>query len=272
MKECNKTWNSINDKVSEILLNGSSKSQNTEDFLEELQRQFIEMGQLKSDFDIEKFTIKKEGNFLAHNFHFLMRQYSLTLTELRRMLLEREEHRRYVEKYQKLLNEGVEITKVVGEFGEDDKWVDIELARQWNQMKASDVTMTNKIAMIAKFEEMRQKLIEMNGGDAPTNEEYQKETPKYWKWFFEKLVLWQVKAHATGITRGTWENIDLLERTPVINPEFQLSMLNDDGMLDLKRIELENELEKQLSESRIKKMLDSFNEDKNDSNKMLEES
>tara|TARA_Y100000031_G_C8036531_1_gene299636 strand:- start:96 stop:662 length:567 start_codon:yes stop_codon:yes gene_type:complete len=188
------------------------------------------------------------------------------------MLLEREEHRRYVEKYQKLLNEGVEITKVVGEFGEDDKWVDIELARQWNQMKALDVTMTNKIAMIAKFEEMRQKLIEMNGGDAPTNEEYQKETPKYWKWFFEKLVLWQVKAHATGITRGTWENIDLLERTPVINPEFQLSMLNDDGMLDLKRIELENELEKQLSESRIKKMLDSFNEDKNDSNKMLEES
>jgi hypothetical protein len=112
----------------------------------------------------------------------------------------------------------------------------------------------------------------MNGGDAPTNEEYQKETPKYWKWFFEKLVLWQVKAHATGITKGTWENIDLLERTPVINPEFQLSMLNDDGMLDLKRIELENELEKQLSESRIKKMLDSFNEDKNDSNKMLEES
>ena len=136
MKKCNKTWNSINDKVSEILLNGSSKSQNTEDFLEELQRQFIEMGQLKSDFDIEKFTVKKEGNFLAHNFHFLMRQYSLTLTELRRMLLEREEHRRYVEKYQKLLNEGVEITKVVGEFGEDDKWVDIELARQWNQMKA----------------------------------------------------------------------------------------------------------------------------------------
>ena len=63
-----------------------------------------------------------------------------------------------------------------------------------------------------------------------------------------------------------------MERASVINPEFQIKMLNDDGMLDLKQIELESELEKQLSESRIKKMLDSFNEDKNDSNKMLEES
>ena len=138
-----------------------------------------------------------------------MRQYSLTLTELRRMLLEKEEHRRYIEKYKKLLNDGVEITKVFGEFGEEDKWVDIELAGQWNSMKALEVTMTNKIAMIRKFEEVRQKLIEMNGGDAPTNAEYQKETPQYWKWFFEKLSLWQVKAHATGITRGTWENIEI---------------------------------------------------------------
>ena len=43
----------------------------------ELKEQFIEMGQLKSNFDIEKFTVKKEGGFIAHNFHFLMRQYLL---------------------------------------------------------------------------------------------------------------------------------------------------------------------------------------------------
>ena len=40
----------------------------------ELKKQFLEMSQLKSDFDIEKFTVKKEGHFIAHNFHFLMRQ------------------------------------------------------------------------------------------------------------------------------------------------------------------------------------------------------
>ena len=258
----NKFLGELNDKVKKIAFNGTSEETDTNDFLDELQDQFIEMGQLKSDFDVEKFTVRKEGNFLAHNFHFLMRQYSITLTELRRMILNREEMSRYVKKFQKLLDEGVETTWVVvpGE-GRDEKWVDIELARWWNEMKSMEVTMTNKIAMVRKFEEVRQKLIEMNGGKPPTNKEYQEETPKYWKWHMERLALWQIKAHATGISRGTWENIDLMERQALIDPEFQVKVLNDDGMFDMKQIELNNEIEKQLGDGRVKKLLDQL-EDK----------
>jgi hypothetical protein len=258
----NKFLGELNDKVKKIAFNGTSEETDTNDFLDELQDQFIEMGQLKSDFDVEKFTVRKEGNFLAHNFHFLMRQYSITLTELRRMILNREEMSRYVKKFQKLLDEGVETTWVVvpGE-GRDEKWVDIELARWWNEMKSMEVTMTNKIAMVRKFEEVRQKLIEMNGGKPPTNKEYQEETPKYWKWYMERLALWQIKAHATGISRGTWENIDLMERQALIDPEFQVKVLNDDGMFDMKQIELNNEIEKQLGDGRVKKLLDQL-EDK----------
>ena len=258
----NKFLGELNDKVKKIAFNGTSEETDTNDFLDELQDQFIEMGQLKSDFDVEKFTVRKEGNFLAHNFHFLMRQYSITLTELRRMILNREEMSRYVKKFQKLLDEGVETTWVVvpGE-GRDEKWVDIELARWWNEMKSMEVTMTNKIAMVRKFEEVRQKLIEMNGGKPPTNKEYQEETPKYWKWQMEKLALWQIKAHATGISRGVWENIDLMERQALIDPEFQVKVLNDDGMFDMKQIELNNEIEKQLGDGRVKKLLDQL-EDK----------
>ena len=258
----NKFLGELNDKVKKMAFNGTSEETDTNDFLDELQDQFIEMGQLKSDFDVEKFTVRKEGNFLAHNFHFLMRQYSITLTELRRMILNREEMSRYVKKFQKLLDEGVETTWVVvpGE-GRDEKWVDIELARWWNEMKSMEVTMTNKIAMVRKFEEVRQKLIEMNGGKPPTNKEYQEETPKYWKWHMEKLALWQIKAHATGISRGVWENIDLMERQALIDPEFQVKVLNDDGMFDMKQIELNNEIEKQLGDGRVKKLLDQL-EDK----------
>ena len=257
----NKFLGELNDKVKKIAFNGTSEETDTNDFLDELQDQFIEMGQLKSDFDVEKFTVRKEGNFLAHNFHFLMRQYSITLTELRRMILNREEMSRYVKKFQKLLDEGVETTWVVvpGE-GRDEKWVDIELARWWNEMKGMEVTMTNKIAMVRKFEEVRQKLIEMNGGKPPTNKEYQEETPKYWKWYMERLALWQIKAHATGISRGTWENIDLMERQALIDPEFQVKVLNDDGMFDMKQIELNNEIEKQLGDGRVKKLLDQLND------------
>ena len=146
----------------------------------------------------------QEGNFLCHQFHFLMRQYSLTLTELRRMLLNIEEKKRQIDRYQKMLDEGItkygtvrstkydDIAPPTGDevrYGDDDKWVDIELARVWNEMKGEEVIMTNKISMVRKFEECRKALIEKNGGKEFTNAEYQEETPRYWKWKFEQIVL-----------------------------------------------------------------------------------
>ena len=245
-KNSNEAWDSANDELSDIITRGETNGQTPEELLTELQEQFIEMGQLKSDFDVEKFTVKKEGNFLCHNFHFLMRQYSLTVTEMRRMLLEREEKRRTAVKYQKMMDEGETMVPVLREhasgaeefYGTEDVWLDLEQARLWNQIKALEVTMTNKIAMIRKFEECRKELIRQNGGKPFTNADYQEETPRYWKWFFERLVLREIKSHATGISRGTWENIDLLERPAVINPAFQVKMLNDDGMFDMKQLEL----------------------------------
>ena len=271
-KNSNEAWDSANDELSDIITRGETNGQTPEELLTELQEQFIEMGQLKSDFDVEKFTVKKEGNFLCHNFHFLMRQYSLTVTEMRRMLLEREEKRRTALKYQKMMDEGETMVPVLREhasgaeefYGTEDVWLDLEQARLWNQIRALEVTMTNKIEMIRKFEECRKELIRQNGGKPFTNADYQEETPRYWKWFFERLVLREIKSHATGISRGTWENIDLLERPAVINPAFQVKMLNDDGMFDMKQLELDSELEKQLSEPRIRKLLEALEKDNKD--------
>ena len=205
-KNSNEAWDSANDELSDIITRGETNGQTPEELLTELQEQFIEMGQLKSDFDVEKFTVKKEGNFLCHNFHFLMRQYSLTVTEMRRMLLEREEKRRTAVKYQKMMDEGETMVPVLREhasgaeefYGTEDVWLDLEQARLWNQIKALEVTMTNKIAMIRKFEECRKELIRQNGGKPFTNADYQEETPRYWKWFFERNKItrnWYFKRH-----------------------------------------------------------------------------
>lgn len=246
----------VDEKVVDLVLNKQNRKQDKDEFFKDLHKDFIEMGQLKSDFDIEKFTIRKEGMFLAHNFHFLMRQYSLALFELRRFLLNREERFRKIKEYNGMLDNGIEKTKVVGENGTDEKWVDIELARERNELESIEVTMVNKLAMCRKFEIARQKLIELNGGTPPSNKEYQKEVPSYWKWFLEQRALQQVKANATGIGSGIWENIEFLERQSLLNPEFQVKMLNNDGMLDIKQIELNMELEKQIDSGRVKKLLD----------------
>lgn len=210
-----------------------------------LKSEFIEMGQLKSDFDIEKFTVKKEGNFVAHNFHFLMRQYVLALSEARRMLIERDEKLRKlkeIEEKVKALGQDASEVKVTRktERGDEETWADLEMQRLMNEIDLQEVTMTNKLAMCDRFEKARNKLIEMNGGQAPTNEQYQKEEPKYWKWFLERKALWQAKQRMTGISEGIWENIHYLEEPALINQAFQVPMLEDsNGMLDLQKIEKE---------------------------------
>lgn len=192
----------------------------------ELKEQFLEMAQLKSDFDMEKFTIKKEGHFIAHNFHFLMRQYSLALSELRRMNIDKREKLRIIES---LKSKDVSIITLNGE----TKYVDLEIERLKNEIDMLDLNLTNKLIMCDRFEKLRVKLIELNGGTAPTNKEYQTEEPEYWKWYLQRKALWQHQERVSGISEGVWENIEHLEQPAVINKKFQIMMTDKKGLFQL---------------------------------------
>ena len=199
-----------------------------EEKFDELKSQFLEMGQLKSEFDIEKFTVKREGNFIAHNFHFLMRQYSLTLYEYKRLLLDREELTRQIDELKELYKSG---ERKIG-----DKYIDIEIKRKQNEIDMIDLNIINRERMIEYFEKCRLKLIELNGGEPPTNEQYQAEEPEYWRWFLLRKALWQFKQAATGISEGIWENIDYLEEMPLINPAYRVEI---GSRFDIEKLEKE---------------------------------
>ena len=205
--------------------------------MQDLYDQFIEMGQLKSDFDIEKFTVRKEGNFIAHNFHFLMRQYVFALNEAVKMLITIEELNRKISEYKEMQKEGETTVVVRGDMGETStRYIDLEILLKQNQLFMEEVTVQNKLHSCKTMEKARAKLIEMNGGKAPSNEDYQKEMPKYWKWFLERKALWQSKERITGIKAGVWEVVEQLEQPPVLKEEYQVSMLNDYGLIDLEQI------------------------------------
>ena len=189
-----------------------------ENKITELTTQFIEMGQLKSEFDMEKFTVKKEGNFIAHEFHFLMRQYHLALYETRRLLIDKEEKTRLIAEYQEIPDPKV---FVFTDKGKELKFKDLEIKREENNIFMIDISLANKIPMCEYFEKLRVKLIEINGGVIPTNKQYQGEEPEYWKWFIKKKALNQFKQTQTGIQEGTWEALDHMEETPVINENYQ---------------------------------------------------
>lgn len=210
------------------------------DAQEQLHSQFVEMGQLKSDFDIEKYTVKKEGNFLAHQFHFLMRQYSLALAEANRMLIDHEEFVRNIDALEKRLAAG---EKTYVDKDGVTKYIDLEIKRQINNLKLNEITATNTLCSINTYEKMRTKLIENNGGKMFTNEDHQREEPAYWKWFLEQRAYDQTRARLSGVNEGVWEAIGQLESAPVINPAYQIGVL-DNGKLDIKRIEEEDALGK----------------------------
>jgi hypothetical protein len=197
---------------------------------QELKEQFIEMGQLKSDFDIEKFTVRKEGTMVAHNFHFLMRQYVLAQYEMRRMLLEKEEKLRTIVDINAQTSDKVKVELPDG--ATVTKYKDLYLKQLENELDLLDVTVTNKVCMCLRFEEMRKKLIELNGGESPTNEQYQKEEPQYWKEFLTNRAKEQISERQTGVSAGIWESIRQLEEKSVINDSFKVQMLNDKGILD----------------------------------------
>lgn len=196
--------------------NNLQKIEEISNLFTELKGQFEEMGQLKSNFDIEKFTIKKEGNFIAHNFHFLMRQYSLTLSEAKRMYIERE-------KLQRKLN------KLVDSKEEDSDLDSMETQRQIDDL---DLQLVNKTKSLDYYEICRLELIKRNGREI-TNEQYQAEMPDYWAWRMKQLALQETNERQTGIKAGTWDIFEQIEAPAITNPNFQVKMLTDNGNVPL---------------------------------------
>lgn len=208
----------------------------TNERFNELKEQFCEMGQLKSNFDIEKFTVKREGHFIAHQFHMLMRQYSLATGELRRMLIQKEQLVRTLDRLEKRFNDGEETFKTVIDSTELEVDTDLEMESKKNEIDLLDVNIVNKACMCSYFEKARKKIIENNEGNVPTNEQYQKEEPEYWKWFLGRKAIWQAKMRATGISEGVLENINYLEEPALIDSDFQCDILSDNGFPDMAQI------------------------------------
>jgi len=223
----------------------------------ELKEQFMEMGQLKSDFDIEKFTVKKEGNFIAHNFHFLMRQYVLALSELRRMLLEKERLERLIQKYSQMGNQEIYIEDGDGK----TTFADIHTRDLERELDLLEVSLVNKAMMVRGFEACRLKLIELNDGKPPTNEQYQQEEPDYWKWFLQKQVIYEHKERMTGIKTGTWLAIDHLEEKPVLNENYQRKLIEGDKGIPINQF---------INEIEYQKQIDKREEENVSNNKMIE--
>ena len=187
------------------------------DKVNKIKNDCLEMARLKSDFDIDKFTVATQGDFIAHKFHFLMRQYSLAIYEAKRITLDREEKARQIKEWE----EGKTV---------EGKYPDLEIERLKNGIELDELSLANKIAMIDRFEILRVSLTKQNGKPF-TDKQYQNEEPEYWKWFLTERARQQVAQAQTGIETGVWMNIANMEAEANLIPENQVKMLDENKML-----------------------------------------
>tara|TARA_Y100000361_G_C11154578_1_gene343259 strand:- start:201 stop:1046 length:846 start_codon:yes stop_codon:yes gene_type:complete len=193
-------------------------------WIADARQDMLEMAQLKSDLDCDQFTRGKQGPFLAHQFHFIMRQYTFALHELRRMMIDNERRKR---RKQELIDK-------YGENGrtESGDWVDLKLYEIQNEIELEEISQVNKRSICINCEKIRQKLIELNGGKPFTNEQYQQEEPEYWKWEFSRKIVQQARQSQTGVQEGVWINLDHLEQPPLLNPAHEVSLKDETGSIE----------------------------------------
>lgn len=188
---------------------------------EELHQEALEMSQIKTTFDAEKFTFGKEGEFPASRYHMLIRQYRFAVEEKERMLLEAEKIRRNRElliKEQTRRRDGTDYTtsspNTRRRLGNKEH-LDIEIYQAESRLRSLEIDIQSKIFMIGDLEKLRQKAIADNGKPF-TNEQFQAEQPAYYQWFIAKKILFDLQYYSTGVTPGVLEVHEMAAREPVL--------------------------------------------------------
>jgi len=191
--------------------------------MDDIHEQLVEMGQIKTQFDIEKFTVGKEGDFVASQFHFLMRQYRFAVQETRRILVDYEKAQREVEflkkeyRYREAGDDYEVSSPATRARLYEIEHLDLEILTQESLMRSLEIDITGKIRVIAGFETMRQALIKENGGKPPTNEQYQAEQPAYYEWLLSRKVLQELQARQTGLSLGLIDAHYMAARDPLLD-------------------------------------------------------
>lgn len=164
---------------------------------DELRTDALEMARLKSAFDVKHFTVESVGPFPAHQFHMLLRQQSLAMLELKRMLIDRE-----------VLQRDIELLEDSREESRRGYYPDLEIERAKNEIDSLELSIRNKLAMCTAFQEHRLSLVAEHGGQF-TDADFQAEERGFWQYTFQTMASHYQLQATTGIPEGLWKNIGL---------------------------------------------------------------
>lgn len=202
------------------------------DFVDEqISKQQFLMSRVATDIDLITLQGAREGrctdDFLASKAKHLNRQIKYAKSESKRLTIRIEELKREIAKIEKIQEEkGVFLElddKIVGSLDLSSstlsskfKWSDLEIRKRKMELEECRQSLFNRMWMLKRFIQVYSVLIKKNGGKPFSEEQFQKEQPKFYEWFLSDAILRDMVASRTGIGHGVFKFHQELTKTPFI--------------------------------------------------------
>ena len=161
-----------------------------------------EMAQGRTNFQIEKFIGLNTHNISVSFEHILKERRSMAAGYMFKLIEMKERVREFEYKWKDVENKSEPIFWEKGgpESGKKLCWYDLEHLELTHYLRGSEMEIRDRLHQMEHLDKMLDKLIERNGGKAPTREQFLEENQEYWDTRLAEQALDDLMASQTGIS------------------------------------------------------------------------
>lgn len=206
-----------------------------------------EMAQGRTNFQIEKFIGLNTHN-ISVSFEHILKERRIMAAGYMGKLIEMKERVREFEYKWNGKDKSEPIMWETGGPGGGKKlcWFDLEELEMTHYLKGSELEIRDRLHQLQHLDRMLEKLIEQNGGKAPTREQFLEENQEYWDTRLAEQALDDLMAAQTGISGANLQAMRRASAPSMVDPrnQFKEGYLPMDKLLDARgRMEFINDLQ-----------------------------
>jgi len=207
-----------------------------------------EMAQGRTNFQIEKFIGLNTHNISVSFEHILKERRIMAAGYMGKLIEMKERVREFEYKWKNVEDKSEPIMWETGGPGGGKKlcWYDLEELEMTHYLKGSELEIRDRLHQLQHLDSMLEKLVEQNGGKAPTREQFLEENQEYWDTRLAEQALDDLMAAQTGISGANLQAMRRASAPSMVDPrnQFKEGYLPMDKLLDPRgRMEFINDLQ-----------------------------
>ena len=207
-----------------------------------------EMAQGRTNFQIEKFIGLNTHNISVSFEHILKERRSMAAGYMFKLIEMKERVREFEYKWKDVEDKTQPILWDRGgpESGKKLCWYDREHLELTHYLRGSEMEIRDRLHQMQHLDKMLEKLVERNGGKAPTREQFLEENQEYWDTRLAEQALDDLMASQTGISGANLQAMRRASAPSIVDErnQFKEGYLPMDKLLQPQgRLEFINDLQ-----------------------------